>query len=82
MSNDLPSLSPAAQALKPGLYEHFKGGQYRVIGVARNSENRDEEFVVYESLEKGVMWIRPLGMFIESVDRDGYVGPRFRYIGE
>ena len=61
----------------PGLYRHFKGGLYRVEGVARHSETL-EEMVVYRALygERGV-WVRPAAMWSEIVDRDGYHGPRF-----
>lgn len=65
-----------AQSLQPGIYEHFKGGRYRVLGIARHSESQDE-FVVYESLEQGGMWIRPLGMFMENVEREGKTVKRF-----
>ncbi len=34
------------QELQPGLYRHYKGGTYQVIGVARHSET-DEQLVVY-----------------------------------
>lgn len=68
--------------VKPGLYEHFKGKRYRVLGVARHSET-EEDYVVYEPQYESVskLWIRPLSMFIETVERDGKVMPRFRYIG-
>ena len=60
-----------------GLYKHFKGNLYEVIGVAHHSET-DEAFVVYRPLYgKGKLTIRPLEMFIEQVDRDGYKGSRF-----
>lgn len=66
---------------KAGRYQHFKGGLYDALYTARNSENPDEEFVVYRSLEKGGVWVRPLAMFLEDVDRDGYTGARFTYLG-
>lgn len=77
-----PKLSDRAKSLKHGLYEHFKGGTYRLVGVAKNSEKPDEEFVIYQSIDHGLMWARPLTMFLETVEKDGYSGPRFRYIGE
>jgi len=66
--------------LQPGLYRHYKGPEYRVIGVARHSEN-EQEMVVYQALygEYG-LWIRPLEMFCESVEVDGERVPRFALI--
>lgn len=68
--------------IKPGKYRHFKGNLYEVIGVARHSETQ-EEMVVYRALygEYG-LWVRPAAMWTETVDRDGYYGPRFQYIGK
>lgn len=68
--------------IKPGKYRHFKGNLYEVIGVARHSETQ-EEMVVYRALygEHG-LWVRPTAMWTETVDRDGYHGPRFQYIGK
>lgn len=68
--------------IKPGKYRHFKGNLYEVIGVARHSETR-EEMVVYRALygEYG-LWVRPAVMWTETVDRDGYHGPRFQFIGK
>ena len=55
---------------KPGeVFEHYKGGLYQVITVGRLSEQRDQLMVVYKSLERGHIWIRPLGMWLEYVDR-------------
>ncbi len=63
--------------LKPGKYRHFKGGEYLLIGVAKHSETL-EPMVVYQALyaEKG-LWVRPASMWTETVEREGYKGPRF-----
>lgn len=68
--------------IKPGKYRHFKGNYYEVMGVAHHSETM-EEMVVYRALygEQG-FWVRPAAMWSETIDRDGYHGPRFQYIGE
>ena len=69
-------------AVEPGIYRHFKGNLYRVIGVARHSETL-EELVVYQALDKeGGLWVRPAAMWNETVDRGGYRGPRFRRVEE
>lgn len=65
--------------LKEGLYRHYKGTYYEVIGVAKHSETL-EEVVVYRPLygERG-LWVRPLEMF------DGFLengAKRFVYVGE
>ena len=66
--------------IQTGLYRHFKGNLYEVIGIATHSETR-EPMVVYRALygENG-LWVRPAAMWSETVDRDGYHGPRFQYI--
>ena len=68
--------------IKPGIYRHFKGNRYRVIGMAKHSETL-EEMVVYQALygEHGI-WVRPAAMWNEEVNRYGYHGPRFVFIEE
>ena len=68
--------------MKPGRYRHYKGNDYEVLGVARHSET-EEEYVVYRQLYgAGGLWIRPLGMFLESVTIGDTVVPRFRRLEE
>lgn len=64
--------------IKPGSYKHFKGFICEVIGVAKHSETQ-EELVVYR--HDGQWWTRPVAMFLENVERDGKVMPRFEYLG-
>ena len=68
--------------VQPGLYRHYKGHDYRVIGVARHTET-EELLVVYQALygERG-LWVRPHSMFIEQVEVNGVTKPRFDYISE
>ena len=68
--------------IKTGKYLHYKGNEYLVIGCAHHSET-DEVLVVYQPQygEKG-LWVRPLDMFVEDVEVDGVVQPRFKYVGE
>ena len=65
--------------VRPGVYRHYKGREYRVVGVAKHSET-EEELVVYQPLYEGTypLWVRPLAMFVEEVDG----APRFAYVGE
>ena len=73
-------LSDPVVAVKPGRYRHFKGGEYEVQGVATHSET-GEQLVVYTPLYGGGgLWLRPLSMFLETVNRDGARLPRFTYI--
>ena len=79
--NDI-KLSGEAKSLKLGLYEHYKGNKYQVLGVAVHSETL-EELVVYKALYgEGLTWVRPLKMFLEMVEIKGEMKPRFRYLGE
>ena len=69
---------------KLGVYQHYKGKKYRVIGVAKHSESL-EDMVVYEALyenELSKLWVRPLEMFLGEVEFDGKRVPRFTYVGE
>ncbi len=75
------------QELQPGLYRHYKGGYYQVIGVARHSETdetdeTDEQLVVYRCLyDNNSLWVRPLAMFLETVLVDGRTAvPRFELV--
>jgi cyclomaltodextrinase len=66
--------------IKPGRYRHFKGQEYQVIDVATDSESLGR-MVVYRALYgEGGLWVRPLEMFCETVERDGVRIPRFRPI--
>lgn len=81
MSSDLPPL-PAEP--RPGRYRHYKGREYRVLGIARHSETL-EPLVVYQALygDCGI-WVRPAAMFSEMVatDRPGVRIPRFSFIDD
>lgn len=71
--------------MKRGIYKHFKGGIYKVLDVAIDSETL-EEIVIYMALYEcrdfgiGSLWVRPKKMFEEMVEIDGKKVPRFEYI--
>ncbi|MDE1865441.1 MAG: DUF1653 domain-containing protein [Candidatus Micrarchaeota archaeon] len=66
--------------IKPGIYRHYKGKEYEVVGIARHSET-EEELVVYRALYgRHDLWVRPLKMFQEKVTVDGIRIPRFALI--
>ncbi|MDP2641577.1 MAG: DUF1653 domain-containing protein [Candidatus Yanofskybacteria bacterium] len=67
-------------AIQIGEYEHFKGHKAKVLGVAKHTETL-EDFVVYEHVGTGELWVRPLAMFLEEVEVEGKRVPRFRYLG-
>ena len=70
------------ESIKPGRYCHFKGKEYEALGVARHSET-EEELVVYRALYGDFgLWVRPVSMWNEAVERDGKTFRRFTYIGE
>jgi len=66
--------------VKPGRYRHFKGGEYEVLAVATHSETH-EQLVVYRPLygDHG-WWVRPLAMFVETVEHEGRRVPRFELL--
>ncbi len=68
--------------MERGIYRHYKGKDYRVLGLVRHSETL-EELVYYECLypnPDGQFWVRPRAMFEGSVTIDGIVQPRFAKI--
>lgn len=69
-----------------GIYKHYKGDYYQVLGMAAHTETQ-ERMVVYISLDAGRpgprMRVRPFEMFVETVEwPDGAVRRRFIYIGD
>ncbi len=81
MSQDPPDVADVE--LRCGVYEHYKGDHYLVLGVAR--DDRDETpLVIYSRLypRAGVpLTARPLAQFTGEVDVAGESVARFRYIG-
>lgn len=66
--------------LKLGVYKHYKGKLYEVLGMAEHSESL-EKLVVYKKLYDDFgLWVRPLAMFLETVEVDGKRVSRFTYL--
>lgn len=69
-----------SMTMKLGIYQHYKGHYYQVIGLARHAETL-EELVVYQALYGNFgLWVRPLSMFNESVEMDNKMVPRFTFV--
>jgi hypothetical protein len=68
--------------IKSGIYKHYKGNLYKVLGVARHRETL-EEMIVYQALYGDyVLWVRPATMFLDNVEYIGKLVPRFHCITE
>jgi len=73
------------EEIKPGTYQHYKGKQYRVLGIGFHSETL-EKLVFYQALYesedfgKDVLWARPVEMFTGIVTINGKEFPRFTYL--
>jgi hypothetical protein len=75
--------------ITPGLFNHYKGAYYRVLFIAKNSNNsgNDENVVVYVSLsEPGRISVRDEAEFDETItpliDGSPVMTKRFTRIGD
>ncbi len=81
------------QKIQKGFYYHFKHDPnlsinnyaYRLVGIAKNSET-EEVTVIYKPMYKN-KWLseaelisRPIDIFMDTVNKPEYTGPRFRFI--
>lgn len=81
VKDDHPQFTGNLMPVAFGYYQHFKGNVYQVIAVGKHSESGDE-MVVYRGLYDsphgfGAIWIRPVAMFLETIERDGKTMRRF-----
>ena len=71
--------------IKIGVYKHYKGNEYFVLGEALHTET-EEEMIIYRlaaiTESDNRVWARPKKMFLETVEIDGEVIPRFKIIAE
>lgn len=66
--------------MKKGLYQHYRGNLYQVIGISRHSETL-EEMVIYQAFYGDYgLWVRPRTMFEETVVHEDQECLRFRYL--
>jgi hypothetical protein len=67
-----------SRPLKPGIYRHYKGNRYEVIGIGKDTET-EEDVVIYRPLYESdvAYWVRPYEMFIGEAVVDGVSVARF-----
>lgn len=76
------ALQPLKHPIKPGIYKHYSGSLYEILGTGRHSETL-EELVFYRDLDKPeLLWARPAAMFLEVVEYNGTITDRFTFIKE
>ena len=73
MNDDLPDLPDTPL----GRYRHYKGGEYDVIGAARDSETLAPLVVYRPRYNASGLWVRPHAMFFGEVEIDGQRVRRF-----
>ena len=73
-------MSVKKESIQTGIYQHYKGPRYLVMGEVTHSET-EEALVLYRALygERG-LWVRPASMFTEQVEIEGKLQPRFALI--
>lgn len=64
--------------IRKGIYKHYKGNRYEVIGTVTHSETL-ETLVLYKALKTDQLWVRPLPMFEEEIEVDGRKVKRFLF---
>ena len=67
--------------LLPGIYRHYKGNEYKVFGVGKDTET-EEDVVIYQPLYDSdvAYWVRPFDMFNGTVTIDGKTINRFERV--
>ncbi len=61
------------------IFQHYKGGEYEIIATGF-LEDTEAPCVIYRSQLKGVVWVRTAENFLENVEYEGVVQPRFKLI--
>lgn len=62
------------------MYKHFKGNTYIVIAIGKDSETMEDVVIYQEPAGEKKVWVRPLSMFSEEIERDGRRIKRFTLI--
>lgn len=58
-------------------FRHYKGGEYVIVATG-HLEDTEAPCVAYRSLEKDIVWVRTAKNFLENIEHDGVVQPRFK----
>ncbi len=70
------------EEIKKGVYRHYKGGEYKIVGLGTDTENQ-QEVVVYQDIKnENKIWVRPKKMFLSDAEVDGKKKSRFEFLGE
>jgi len=70
------------QGIKPGIYRHYKGYEYKVIDLVIHSETLEELVLYQPQYGERKLWVRPKSMFLESLLVNGRTVRRFEYISD
>lgn len=70
------------EEIKKGRYRHYKGGEYKVLYLTKNSETKEDMVVYQDANQEDKLWVRPRKMFLEEVEIKGEKKPRFEFIAE
>lgn len=65
-----------------GVYRHYKGHEYKVVFLGKNSENKKDVVVYHDLADENKVWVRPKKIFLENVEVDGRKVARFELIKE
>lgn len=68
--------------LNIGTYQHFKGNFYEVLYIAKHSETEEFMVVYHPKSQPEDIWVRPLIMFDETIERQGKRVKRFKITEE
>lgn len=61
-------------------FVHFKGGLYKMLGIAYHSETL-EEMIIYQALYgEQKIWVRPKKLFFEKISFNGIQINRFKEV--
>lgn len=68
--------------MKLGMYRHYKGPLYKLIGTATHSESFEKMALYIPQYGAGGYWVRPLAMFCETIEFEGKTVPRFEWVAD